>query len=179
MDGNRTLTPPANVAAFRHATIFAQMRSCSAGKLISATLFSSSFFLVNPPTSSHVSPCLAPFSSPRLFPRPGWQELSTMCLLTREITRTGRGGRNTPDGQEVDSTVWFSWLGDGERERERGETVLKRYEANKSRRRMKERLRVRWRNWLLSKWTEQESTERASSYCVHRLSNGIPGGRGF
>lgn len=81
-----------------------------------STLFSLSFFLVNPPTSSHVSPCPAPFSSPRLFPRPGWQEVSTMCALAREITRTGRGGRNAPDGQEVDSTVWFSWLAGGERE---------------------------------------------------------------
>lgn len=26
----------------------------------------------------------------------------------------------------------------------------------------------------LSIWTEQESVERASSYCIHRLSNGIP-----
>lgn len=79
------------------------------------------FFLVHPQTSSS---CFSlprfHFLPPRLFPRPGQQEVSTMCLLTGEITQTGRGGRNSPDGQEVDSTVWFSWLG-GWREREREE----------------------------------------------------------
>lgn len=41
-----------------------------------------------------------------------------MCWPTGEITQTGRGGSNPPDGQEVDSTVWFNWLEDGERERD-------------------------------------------------------------
>lgn len=77
-----------------------------------STLFTSSFFLVNPLTSTHVSPPLATFSSPRLFLRPAWREVTTMRLLTWEITQTGKGEHNAPDGQDVDPTVWFKWLED-------------------------------------------------------------------
>lgn len=87
--------------------IFALKCFCSAGKLISALHCSLHlFFLVNPPTSAQSSslPSLA-FSSPRLFPRLGRQEVNTMCWPTREITQDRKGRAQRPDGQEVDSTV--------------------------------------------------------------------------
>lgn len=94
-------------------TSFALKCFCSAGKLFTA-LHCSLFFLV----SCHPMFLLASrlfFCSPRLFPRPGWREVSTMCWLGGEITQTGRGGSNPPDGQEVNLGVWCSWLEDGER----------------------------------------------------------------
>lgn len=140
MPDNRMLTPPVCATVFRHTQFLC---SCSAGNLISALHCSLRLsFLVNPLTSTNVSPPLATFSSLRLFLRLAWREVTTMCLLTREITQTGKGEHNAPDGQDVDPTVWFKWLENNAGGR-RGVSDTAR------RRGTRERLRVTLRNWAL------------------------------
>lgn len=80
------------------------------------------------------------------------------CVGSREITRDRKGrAQSRPDGQEAESAVWLELIRgrrvNGVEEIERGTGCSECV-------------------YIL---TRQESTERASSYCIHRLSEGIPG----